>query len=469
MNTFLTFIFAPTLFLICFYTIDIRYRSYLVFLFGILLLFYLDVITLISIFVCSIICKLSTYIKYRNRLWFFIVLLIGLLIFFKIFPVYIKIFITNALFLNTYLSITSTLPLGISFVIFRSVSFCIDYSNNLITYKPSFFNIFSYLIFFPTLFSGPIILARDFVISISTITLDTVIFFNSIKRILWGLFKKIVIADNIAGFNHSLLSISEFNATLKLSLGFLYMIQLYADFSGYSDIAIGVGSLIGYKVPENFNFPFTSTNVQEFWRRWHISLMIWFKEYVYIPLGGSIRGKSIQCRNILIVFLLSGVWHGWGINFILWGGLNAVIYILYIAFKDFFAKYPDLKLIDLYLPSITTNVLLFLLMTSVWLTFFYEDLPKIVSDLYFNGIDNLITIFSNYKLLLYIQTNGWITLFLTILFLILDNTRIIKDKFVYSTNSSNVGIADLILIDFFLISLLFFGGLSNQQFSYFNF
>lgn len=151
---------------------------------------------------------------------------------------------------------------------------------------------------------------------------------SGVELIIWGIFKKVVIADNCAMYVNEIFDSYQDQSTLTLALGAVYFaFQIYGDFSGYSDIAIGTARLLGFDLMRNFNYPYFSRDIAEFWRRWHISLSTWFRDYVYIPLGGSRGGRLQQIRNVFIIFLVSGFWHGANWTFVFWGGINAALFI----------------------------------------------------------------------------------------------------------------------------------------------
>lgn len=230
-------------------------------------------------------------------------------------------------------------PLGISFITFSAISYIADIYNG----KAEAGNIIDcalYLSFFPKVISGPIVLWRDFKASKAEqqISIDNTS--DGIMRIMIGFAKKLIIADT---FGELISKTAGTGDTLTfIGVALLYMLQLYYDFSGYSDIALGLSSMLGYRFKENFDFPYLSCSITEFWRRWHISLGTWFKEYVYIPLGGNRKGKRRTIINILIVFLLTGIWHGSGIAFVLWGMIHGVCNALEKHFADraFYKKMP---------------------------------------------------------------------------------------------------------------------------------
>ena len=179
-----------------------------------------------------------------------------------------------------------------------------------------------YVSFFPQLIAGPIVKYRTIADQIEKRTLSSRQIAEGIRRFVYGLSKKVILSNTIAEVVDSIYAISpDVLDTKWLWVGaFLYTLQIYYDFSGYSDMAIGLGRMFGFEFPENFNYPYISRSIREFWRRWHITLSSWFKEYVYIPLGGNRKGNYRTYMNLAIVFLITGIWHGATLNFLLWGG-----------------------------------------------------------------------------------------------------------------------------------------------------
>lgn len=228
-------------------------------------------------------------------------------------------------------------PIGISFFTFRAIGLLIDtYHQN--HSKIPFFKFILFITFFPTFLSGPIDRFSNFSNSILSrpTNFSFSIFFQGAGRILLGLFKKVVIANNIATLiNPVYNNIFSYSGLDLIITAYLFSFQLYFDFSGYSDMAIGMGKILGFSVPENFNLPYFATSIKEFWQRWHISLSSWFRDYLYIPLGGNRRGFIRQIINFLVVFTITGLWHGASWNFLIWGlvhGLMQVINLLYTKF-----------------------------------------------------------------------------------------------------------------------------------------
>lgn len=257
---------------------------------------------------------------------------LGLLGFFKYYNFFIENFVTAFSYLGNKIEIQSldiVLPVGISFYTFQTMSYSIDiYKGNMEPTK-DFFAFGAFVCFFPQLVAGPIERATNLLPQFYSKRI-----FNHHKavdgcrQILWGLFKKIVIADNCAVFVESIFTgYQDLNGTTLFLGAVFFAFQIYGDFSGYSDIAIGVSRLFGFSLMQNFAFPYFSRDIAEFWRRWHISLSTWFRDYLYIPLGGSRVGKWLQIRNLFVIFIVSGFWHGANWTFVTWGAINAVYFL----------------------------------------------------------------------------------------------------------------------------------------------
>ena len=221
------------------------------------------------------------------------------------------------------------LPIGISFYTFQTLSYSIDVYKRKLEPTKDFVAFSAFVSFFPQLVAGPIERATDLLPQFfKKRTFDYSKAVNGMRQILWGLFKKIVIADNCAEYANQIFNNSSDYSGSTLVLGALFFtFQIYGDFSGYSDIAIGTARLFGFKLRRNFNYPYFSRDIAEFWRRWHISLSTWFRDYLYIPLGGSRGGTWMKIRNIFIIFIISGFWHGANWTFIAWGALNAFYFL----------------------------------------------------------------------------------------------------------------------------------------------
>ncbi|MCL6266239.1 MBOAT family O-acyltransferase [Flagellimonas myxillae] len=221
------------------------------------------------------------------------------------------------------------LPVGISFYTFQTLSYTIDVYRKKLEPTKDFIAFLAFVSFFPQLVAGPIERATNLLPQFfKKRNFDYTGAVIGTRQILWGLFKKVVIADQCAIYVNSIFDNSAYHGGIVLLLGaILFAFQIYGDFSGYSDIAIGVARLFGFKLMQNFAFPYFSRDIAEFWRRWHISLSTWFRDYLYIPLGGSRVSQSKKIRNTFIIFLVSGFWHGANWTFIIWGALNALYFL----------------------------------------------------------------------------------------------------------------------------------------------
>ncbi|MGI9652186.1 MBOAT family O-acyltransferase [Chryseobacterium sp. RLHN22] len=295
----------------------------------------------------------------RKKLWLWISIGInlGFLGVFKYYNFFAESFAESLSYLGWNVSpsiLNIVLPVGISFYTFHGLSYVIDVYKNKIKAEENFIDYAVFVSFFPLLVAGPIERATHLIPQIKkqrTFNYENAV--DGMRQILWGLFKKIVIADNCAVFANQIFSNSDDLSGSTLVLGAVFFtFQIYGDFSGYSDIAIGTGRLFGISLLRNFAFPYFSRDIAEFWRRWHISLSSWFKDYLYIPLGGSRGGNLMRARNTFVIFLVSGFWHGANWTFIVWGLLHAIFIMPSIILKtnrnhiDVVAKgknFPTLK------------------------------------------------------------------------------------------------------------------------------
>lgn len=259
------------------------------------------------------------------------------------------------------------LPIGISFYTFQALSYVIDVYRGEVPAQHNFWHMLLYISFFPQLIAGPIVKYRDIAAQITGRKETIRKFAAGIMRFCWGLGKKVLLANSFARVVDEIFKYGPYAVSRKaLWLGaILYMMQIYYDFSGYSDMAIGLGKMFGFEFIKNFDYPYISKSVTEFWRRWHISLGTWFREYVYIPLGGNRVSKAKHIRNILIVWMLTGFWHGAAWNFMLWGLYYG---LLLLAEKLFLA--PKLEK----LPAKAQQAYCFILVLFGWVLFFSPTL-----------------------------------------------------------------------------------------------
>ncbi len=284
---------------------------------------------------------------------------------------------------SSFQTLNFLLPIGISFYTFHSLSYIIDIYKKKINAETNVVDYALFISFFPLLVAGPIERANHLLPQFKSLKrFDYSSTIEGLKQILWGLFKKVVIADQCAEYVDLIFSnpADESGSTMLVG-AVLFSFQIYGDFSGYSDIAIGTARLFGIDLLKNFSFPYFSRSIAEFWRRWHISLSSWFKDYVYIPLGGSYGAKSTTIRNVIIVFLLTGFWHGANWTFIFWGLLNALLIIPSIIRKTN-RNHLEIVAKGKILPSlveISSICFTFLLISLSWIFFRSENLNEVFS------------------------------------------------------------------------------------------
>jgi len=280
------------------------------------------------------------------------------------------------------------LPVGISFYTFQTLSYTIDVYRRKLEPTKDVISFFAFVSFFPQLVAGPIERASNLLPQF--LKKREFIYQNAVdgcKQILWGLFKKMVLADNCAKFVNVIFDDPGAHSGSTLVLGaVLFSIQIYGDFSGYSDIAIGVSRLFGFNLMKNFSFPYFSRNIGEFWRRWHISLSTWFRDYLYIPLGGSRGNRWMQVRNIFIVFLVSGFWHGANWTFLCWGALHALLFVpLVLTGRN--RSFLDTVQTKWLFPSVKEGVLIlftYAMTTLAWVFFRADSVTDAL--LYYKGM-----------------------------------------------------------------------------------
>lgn len=342
-NSFEFFVFLPVVFFLYWYIFNKNVKIQNILIIGGSYLFYgwwdwrfLFLIfssTLVDYFVGAQIHKQTDHFKRKYWLWVSIIFNIGLLGFFKYFNFFTESFIEMFhLFgyeMQNSWTLRIILPVGISFYTFQTMSYSLDIYYKKLKPTHDFLSFMAFVSFFPQLVAGPIERASNLLSQIEqprSFKYEQVV--NGMKLILWGLFKKLVIADSIAPIVDDIFNnYGEYSASTLILGVCLFSFQVYGDFSGYSDIAIGTSKLFGIELMSNFKFPNFSRNVAEYWQRWHVSLSTWFRHYLYIPLGGSRVSKLKSVRNIIIIFLVSGFWHGANWTFIIWGAIHAVLYI----------------------------------------------------------------------------------------------------------------------------------------------
>jgi len=277
-------------------------------------------------------------LRRKVLLWSSIVVNLGFLGFFKYYNFFLDNFISAFTFFGyeiTASSLNIILPVGISFYTFQTLSYTIDVYKRKLEPTTDFIAFSAFVSFFPQLVAGPIERATNLLPQFykkRTFNYSKAV--DGLRQVLWGLFKKIVIADNSAQIANEIFNNSADYSGSTLALGALFFtFQIYGDFSGYSDIAIGTSRLFGFNLRQNFAFPYFSRDIAEFWRRWHISLSTWFRDYLYIPIGGSRGGTIMKVRNTFVIFIVSGFWHGANWTFVVWGALNAIYFLPLLLFN----------------------------------------------------------------------------------------------------------------------------------------
>jgi alginate O-acetyltransferase complex protein AlgI len=311
-----------------------------------------------------------------------IVVNIGLLITFK----YANFIVDN---INIFFSIINVsainlvpihLPLGISFFTFQAISYIVDVYRKEVQAQNNIINLALYISLFPQLIAGPIVRYHDVALQIVERSHSIDLFASGVQRFIIGLAKKMLIANTVGELADNIFSLSGNDLTMQLAwIGILaYSLQIYFDFSGYSDMAIGLGRMFGFRFHENFNYPYIAKSMREFWRRWHISLSTWFRDYIYIPLGGS-RVSTVRVYvNLLIVFLLTGVWHGASWNFVVWGLFHGFfLAVEHMGFSKILSKFW----------SPVQHLYLILIVLISWVFFRAENLSQAVA--YLSSMTNI--------------------------------------------------------------------------------
>ena len=334
--------FLPIVLILYFITPK-KYRNYILLIFSIIFYMYGEPKYVILMLAEILVAYFGTILidKYKSKEIFLITIIIhiGLLCIFK----YTDLFITtiNSIFKSNINLFNIALPIGISFYTFQILSYVIDVYKGKVSVQKNILKLATYVSLFPQLIAGPIV--RYETISKELDNREETIekFSLGVRRFIIGLAKKVLIANMLGELCTKFSLVDERSVLFYWIFAISYMLQVYFDFSAYSDMAIGLGKMFGFTFLENFNYPFISKSITEFWRRWHISLSSWFKDYVYIPLGGSKKGTLKLVRNIFIVWALTGIWHGAAYNFILWGlfiGLLLVIEKLWLG--KYISKLP---------------------------------------------------------------------------------------------------------------------------------
>ena len=402
------FFFFPV-FLLIYYLVPFKYKNLVLLVFSLVFYAWGEPIYVLLMIFSSFINYLSGILleKHSNDakqrkiiLFVCIVINLFLLCFFK----YIDFLIDsiNNLFRISIPLLKMGLPIGISFFTFQTMSYSIDVYRKEVKADHNFFTFMTYVSMFPQLIAGPIVRYETVNKELYQRKINFSNFSNGLLRFMRGLFKKVILANNV-GYLWSIMSNMSELSVLSAWMGIIaFTFQIYFDFSGYSDMAIGMGKMLGFNYLENFNYPYIAKSITDFWRRWHISLSSWFRDYVYIPLGGSRVKKIINIRNILIVWMLTGLWHGASWNFVLWGLYYGILLII--------EKFVLKKWLDK-IPNFWQHFYTLFLVIIGWLIFAFDDMnllcnyAKTLFGLNGKIIDaNFIYYFGNYFIILLFST-----------------------------------------------------------------
>ena len=418
--------------------------------------------------------KLRTEEKQSKRkilLWLSITVNLGFLGFFKYYNFFLENFINAFSLFGMNVNANSLniiLPVGISFYTFQTLSYTIDIYKKKLEPTKDFIAFSAFVCFFPQLVAGPIERATNLLPQFYKKRIfEYHKAVDGMRQILWGLFKKIVIADNCAEFANMIFNNSaEMNGSTLFLGAIFFTFQIYGDFSGYSDIAIGTSRLFGFNLKQNFATPYFSRDIAEFWRRWHISLSTWFRDYLYIPLGGSRGSTWMKIRNTFTIFLVSGFWHGANWTFIIWGALNALYFLPLLLLKrnrintDIVAQQTNIPTINEIFSMMNT----FILTILAWIFFRAENVNHAFSYLATIFSKSIFTVpeFQNMK-------DAAITLLLILIFVIIEwfgrkekygfeNIKYVKSSFK----------RQIIYIIIIFITLIL-GNFQSNEFIYFQF
>jgi len=363
--------------------------------------------TLVDYF-CGIMIHESADVKKRRRFLFCSIFVnLSILGFFKYCDFFVSSF--QALLINFGISLNPTslniiLPVGISFYTFQTMSYTIDIYRKEMVPTKKFLDFALFVSFFPQLVAGPIERAKRLlpqILNQRSITVEGL--YKGIYLIIWGLFQKVFIADNLAKIVDPVFaSLAPYNGFEVIIAVYAFAIQIFCDFAGYSNIAIGLGKCMGINLMTNFNLPYFSKNPSEFWQRWHISLSSWLKDYLYIPLGGNRKGQVRTICNLMITMLLGGLWHGASWTFVLWGGFHGILLIVYRVGRSLFAGLQfNITGLGKYILDIIRTMIFFHLVCLGWLFFRCQSLTQ-VFDMIRSVFTNLTVPSNMTDLLLYL-------------------------------------------------------------------
>ena len=467
-------LFLPTIFILYWFVFNknLKYQNTLILVSSYVFYGWWDYRFLSLIFLSTIvdyviglsISNQSSKKKQKLLLWGSVLFNLSVLGFFKYYNFFVdswvELFSSLGYEIKSIWTLNFILPVGISFYTFQTMSYTIDIYRKKLEPTKDFISFASFVSFFPQLVAGPIERASNLLPQIlkkREFQYDQVI--QGLKLILWGMFKKVVIADSLAPIVDDIFSNYQDFGGGTLWLGAIYFsFQIYCDFSGYSDIAIGTSKLLGFELMSNFKFPYFSRNIGEFWRRWHISLSTWFRDYLYIPLGGSQEGKWKSIRNIFIIFLVSGFWHGANWTFIFWGLFHSILFLPTFMFNKNRNYTSSIIAANTLLPSLKefiNVVTTFLLVTIGWVFFRSESIG--------DSFSYLTSMISNINIVTHLSPK--INFYILVLVLV-DWTQRFDERNLFVTFPKLI-FKIFVIICVFLILINF--KKESQQFIYFDF
>lgn len=444
------------IFLILYFITPKKFKNYTLLLGSLFFYFYGDSKYIVLLLISSLVNYiLGRLISKKNKKLFLIIGLIfnfGLLFYFKYFNFFLSNI--NSLFKTNINLFSIVLPLGISFYTFKNASYLIDVYKNRVNSEKNFINYFTYIAMFPSLIQGPIVRYKDIDLKDKKISFDN--FAMGVERFIIGLSKKVILADTLAKLVTSLTNMEVQTVVSLWVKATSDIVKLYLDFSGYTDMAIGLGLMIGIKIMENFDYPLSTYSVTSFWRKWHISLSSWFKDYIYIPLGGNRKGKFRKYFNIFVVWFLTGLWHGASWNFILWGLYFGTILVIE---KRFFLKFFEKHKI---IGNMVTNILV-----VIGFVFFYNE--KNILDIFIKMFTGRGISFTN------VSTNYYLLNYLVLLIIsFIACTPLLKNIINKCKKNKNLNIVisivePIVLIGLLVLSTAFIVDASSNSFLYFRF
>lgn len=444
------------IFLILYFITPKKFKNYTLLLGSLFFYFYGDSKYIVLLLISSLVNYiLGRLISKKNKKLFLIIGLIfnfGLLFYFKYFNFFLSNI--NSLFKTNINLFSIVLPLGISFYTFKNASYLIDVYKNRVNPEKNFINYFTYIAMFPSLIQGPIVRYKDIDLKDKKISFDN--FAMGVERFIIGLSKKVILADTLAKLVTSLTNMEVQTVVSLWVKATSDIVKLYLDFSGYTDMAIGLGLMIGIKIMENFDYPLSTYSITSFWRKWHISLSSWFKDYIYIPLGGNRKGKFRKYFNIFVVWFLTGLWHGASWNFILWGLYFGTILVIE---KRFFLKFFEKHKI---IGNIVTNFLV-----VIGFVFFYNE--KNILDIFIKMFTGKGISFTN------VSTNYYLLNYFVLLIIsFIACTPLLKNIINKCKKNKNLNIVisivePIVLIGLLVLSTAFIVDASSNSFLYFRF